>query len=244
MDNVEGKFIRTPPVVLNGSGVTENIHGYIRQLEVFDMDADGKSDIVTLDDSGEINILYGGTRKINETQTERIFTKRLVESGLGIRLSSEVRTDGGAFSYTGLVFPNQNTDASGNSFNPDNITGAINQGIIDNIVYYTYNYPFSITDQNIHTLIGSAVGGNMKKNPDGTYTDDAGNISYDAMSGSSLTGTIDYMQAVTNTALANEVLQMIENTNTLAGSGNADFSALGNTKKTGNKVFIRSPFVL
>lgn len=45
------------------------------------MDHDGKSDIVTLDDSGEINILYGTIREI-AGKKEPVFTKKLVESGL------------------------------------------------------------------------------------------------------------------------------------------------------------------
>jgi len=35
------------------------LSGAIIQAEVFDMDDDGKTDIVTLDDSGLIHIFYG-----------------------------------------------------------------------------------------------------------------------------------------------------------------------------------------
>jgi hypothetical protein len=34
------------------------LNGKITQAEVFDMDANGQSDIVTLDESGQINIFY------------------------------------------------------------------------------------------------------------------------------------------------------------------------------------------
>ena len=99
------------------------------------MDADGKTDIVTLDDSGEINILYGTTRYLNG-KTEHIFTKKLIESGLGMRLSKEARNDGGAFSYTSLKLPDQkalSTDTEG-------LSGSVNQTMIDNIIYYQFGY--------------------------------------------------------------------------------------------------------
>lgn len=35
------------------------LSGTIIQAEVFDMDADGKDDITTLDDAGQIHIFYG-----------------------------------------------------------------------------------------------------------------------------------------------------------------------------------------
>lgn len=93
------------------------------------MDADGKSDIVIMDDSGEINILYGAVRTIDGIQ-QHIFTKKLIESGLGMRLSSAIRMDGGAFSYTGLVLPIASTSTP----------NGVNQAMIDNLIYYQYNY--------------------------------------------------------------------------------------------------------
>lgn len=62
LDNIEGKFTRISPVIVNESGAPDSIHGQIEQMETFDMDADGKMDIITLDDSGEMNILYGTER--------------------------------------------------------------------------------------------------------------------------------------------------------------------------------------
>lgn len=151
------------------------------------MDADGKTDIVTLDDSGEINILYGSVRE-TAGKKERVFTKKLIESGLGMRLSKEVRNDGGAFSYTGLKFPDQGTEASGKPLDPVGLTGAVNQGMIDNIIYYQYNYRsdngMGLGKGKKDGAIGASVGANMKRNPDGTYAkdpdgnyiDDAGKI--------------------------------------------------------------------
>jgi len=67
--------------------------------------------------------------------------------------------------------------------------------------------------EQVDRAIGSSVGANMRRNPDGTYAkdaegnyiDDAGSVSYDAMSGSSLTGAIDYGQALQNSALAGDI---------------------------------------
>lgn len=139
LDNIEGKFARIAPVIINGSGALEDIHGYVQQLEVFDMDHDGKTDIITLDDSGEINILYGTIRE-TAGKKEHIFTKKLIESGLGMRLSREIRNDGGAFSYAGLKIPSDRTDSSADSVISEGVTGAVNQGLIDNVIYYQYAY--------------------------------------------------------------------------------------------------------
>lgn len=49
LDNIEGKFIRKDPIILSASGGVTALAGHIQQLEVFDMDHDGHSDIVTVD---------------------------------------------------------------------------------------------------------------------------------------------------------------------------------------------------
>ncbi len=103
------------------------------------MDADGKDDIVTMDDSGEINILYGTVRNVAGKE-EHVFTKKLIESGFGMRLSKEVRHDGGAFSFQGLKFPDQGSEPTGKSSNLSGLTGAVNQGMLDNLLYYKYAY--------------------------------------------------------------------------------------------------------
>lgn len=178
---------------MTDTGASDSIHGYIQQLEVFDMDADGKSDIVTLDDSGEMSILYGTVRNVNGKQ-EHVFTKKVVESGLGMRISKEVRNDGGAFSFSGLLYPDQGTEPSGKIVNPESTTGAVNQGMIDNIIYYQYAYQSDnlnrSAEEKKNTAIGSSAGANMKRNADGTYAkdakgnpiDDAGSMSFNAMS--------------------------------------------------------------
>lgn len=97
------------------------------------MDHDGYTDIVTVDDSGEINILYGGTRVVSDTNVEHIFTKKLIEPSIGIQLSPDVRNDGGAFTYEGLAYPEEPT------INTDDASGSVNQGLINNIIYYRIN---------------------------------------------------------------------------------------------------------
>lgn len=94
-----------------------------------------------------------------------------------MRLSKDIRNDGGAFSYTGLVFPDQGTDITGEKLDVENFTGAVNQGMIDNIIYYQYAYQSSsdtsTSEQKRNRAIGSSVGSNMKRNAGGTYAKDA-----------------------------------------------------------------------
>ncbi len=136
LDNNQGKFSRVSPVILGTDGKSETIGGYVQQLEVFDMDSDGKSDIVMLDDSGEINILYGTVRD-NAGKKEHIFIKKNIEKGLGMRLSQEQRNDGGAFSYDGLTFPLESKDAF---VETDASAGKVNQGMVNNLLYLKYTY--------------------------------------------------------------------------------------------------------
>lgn len=59
LDNTEGKFSQsTYPTLIDENGKPTSLKGKITQLEAFDMDGDGQMDIVTVDDSGELNILY------------------------------------------------------------------------------------------------------------------------------------------------------------------------------------------
>lgn len=98
------------------------------------MDHDGYTDIVTVDDAGELNILYGGSRLRNGV-SEHIFTKHLVDNGLGIQVSPNVRNDGGAFYYDGLpqISPTAVTSTD---------TGSLDstKAILDNMIYYQDTY--------------------------------------------------------------------------------------------------------
>ena len=51
------------------------------QLETFDMDRDGKLDLVISDDSGELNILYGSV-----DSTGLYFTKKTLDTNIGLKL--------------------------------------------------------------------------------------------------------------------------------------------------------------
>ncbi|RKW20498.1 VCBS repeat-containing protein [Candidatus Gracilibacteria bacterium] len=79
----------------------------IIEASVFDMDNDGKSDIVTLNEAGEVDIFYGGG-----TPAKPQFTKKNITTGLGLALSSDVRKSGGAMYFPGLYQPNLNMSAA------------------------------------------------------------------------------------------------------------------------------------
>ncbi len=141
VDNVAGKFTRKEPIIIDASGSVTALAGRIQQLEVFDMDHDGYSDIVTVDDAGELSILYGGVRSGSNGTQDHIFTKKLIDDGLGLKLSSETRNDGGAFYYQGLDYPTQLSTSTDTTA----LSGAVNQRMIDNLIYYRYNYNKTLT---------------------------------------------------------------------------------------------------
>lgn len=62
-----------------------SLSGSIIQAEAYDMDNDGKDDIVTLDDRGEIHIFYG-----SGTENTPSFTKKFIGDGYAIRLADTV----------------------------------------------------------------------------------------------------------------------------------------------------------
>lgn len=75
-----------------------SLSGVIIQAEAYDMDHDGKDDIITLDDAGEIHIFYGnGTAKNPE------FTKKFIGDGYAIELSNTATSHGGGVYYDGLI---------------------------------------------------------------------------------------------------------------------------------------------
>jgi hypothetical protein len=77
-----------------------NLSGRILQAEAFDMDKDGKQDIVLLDDSGNISIMYGwGTSKIPVFKNDALWLLSVPTA----QLNSTPRTDRGAIYYKGLV---------------------------------------------------------------------------------------------------------------------------------------------
>ncbi|NDK10028.1 VCBS repeat-containing protein [Candidatus Gracilibacteria bacterium] len=74
------------------------LDGSIIQAKSFDMDADGKDDIVTLDDAGLVHIFYGGG-----TSRAPVFTKKFVGDGQAIRISNQILEYGGAVYFDGLT---------------------------------------------------------------------------------------------------------------------------------------------
>ncbi|MBW7954446.1 VCBS repeat-containing protein [Candidatus Gracilibacteria bacterium] len=146
------------------------ISGKINQIVGFDMDLDGKMDLVILDDEGNIYIFYG-------TNTAGKFQKKLVGNGLGITLNGEKRKDLGAIYYDGLYQIKENNGQSnideGKKLleelekNKNNLSstskseGKINENLLDKLVFTQMNYtPFgkksnknNITDENGNKII-------------------------------------------------------------------------------------------
>ena len=69
----------------------------ILRTEVFDMDNNGVDDIVTLDDSGQINIFYGWGSALKP-----VFTKLLISDEYGIKLSPADRNEKALLYFDGL----------------------------------------------------------------------------------------------------------------------------------------------
>lgn len=97
LDNVEGKFTRKDAIVVDDADNLTTLRGKVVQLESYDMDGDGKTDLVTSDESGELNVLYGKT-----LDGQTVFTKKILDSDLALRLSSADRIDGGAVHFDGI----------------------------------------------------------------------------------------------------------------------------------------------
>ncbi|MDP2089997.1 MAG: FG-GAP-like repeat-containing protein [Candidatus Gracilibacteria bacterium] len=77
-----------------------SLAGRIVRAEKFDMDKDGKDDLVILDDFGELNIFYGGG-----SSNKPIFTKKRISAYHGVTLNSNTRNDGGLVFFDGLYQP-------------------------------------------------------------------------------------------------------------------------------------------
>lgn len=85
VDNSERKFSR-PNITLDGGAPVPR---HISQFRIYDMDSDTLDDIVYITASGELGILYGTTTVGN-------FTKKILDPTLGISLSEDPITTGGA----------------------------------------------------------------------------------------------------------------------------------------------------
>ncbi len=124
--------------------------GIINQIIWFDMDLDGKMDLVILDDAWDLYIFYGTSR-------EAIFDKKLVDSWLGVVLNQEPRKDGWAIYYDGLYqIPRDKTqenlvdseallkqleqNQANLSSSQTNQQNGINEALVDKLVFTQMNY--------------------------------------------------------------------------------------------------------
>lgn len=125
----------------------------LNQVAVADMNKDGKTDFVVLDELGELAIYYG-------TSTPGTFTKKVVETWLWVKIDGSKRTDGGALYFNGLYQLPQNTTQdyvldsenllkqfkeNGYSLqNPWDDELGVNENMVDKMIFTQLNYtPFS-----------------------------------------------------------------------------------------------------
>ncbi len=132
--------------------------GNISQIIWFDMDLDGRMDLVILDDMWDLYIFYG-------TQQEWIFQKKLVDSWLWIVLSKKSRKDRGALYYDWLYqIPRDKTqenlldseallkqleqNKATLSWSQNTSQNGINESLIDKLIFTQMNYtPVSARSQ-------------------------------------------------------------------------------------------------
>ncbi len=156
----------------------------IIRVRVFDMDNDGKDDIVTLDDSGEIHIFYGWG-----SSTSPRFTKLLVGNGYGLELNNEVKNNGGLIYFSSLYQMPQTPDNSSLLASNDaylaqlqkNISSwaditniyTINESYLDNLIFNQVSYtPVSLrnTKTNLWAINQSDISASYKESIDSLDT--------------------------------------------------------------------------
>ncbi len=118
---------------------------WVTQFKIYDMDADGKDDIVYLTESWELAILYG-------TVTPRTFTKKILESNLGVRLSGASEKSGWAIraTTTPLVYPSNVSSTS---------TGADENVLHDEVFYERPGVPVqTLPDPTVVTSDPNEIG--------------------------------------------------------------------------------------
>lgn len=94
IENTLGRFHRSEIVVRGGS-----IIGSIAQLESRDMDNDGTSDIILMSDAGELSVLYGTALREGDMP---VFTKKVLDTGLGLTLAETGSDGGGAVTHSNV----------------------------------------------------------------------------------------------------------------------------------------------
>lgn len=118
------------------------------QMELFDMDKDGKMDIVVSDDSGELNILYGTMSKDGGVT----FTKKLLDKNIGLKIGTGSINTGGAIRYDGIkeIVATEQKEyiARANAATDDNelLSAAEQIKLLDSKIYYQHSVPKIITN--------------------------------------------------------------------------------------------------
>ena len=230
IENRNGKFTRVPTKIyvgasgtgsVNGMAVPEtevSLGGAIMQMEFFDMDKDGKMDLVISDDSGELNILYG-------TMTPNggvAFTKKLLDKNIGLKMGTGSINTGGAIRYDGIkeIVATEQKEyiANADKATDDNaelLTAEEQTKLLDSKIYY---------QQSVSKQIASAAEAKNIRIANAVGTDDP------------------YTLEQSSAALTEKITQGIDTLQAKAASGSFDTSSLSNTTIEEQKTFLRSEF--
>lgn len=222
LDNKEGKFTRKEAIVVDQSDNLTALRGKVVQLESYDMDGDGKTDLVTTDESGELNVLYG---KVLDGQT--VFTKKILDSDLALRLTSADRIDGGAVTFDGIpqlknpTVPDQarylaESKALSAAGDEGGIPPEVMKANIDAKLYYVHAYQVAT----VYT--GAALNSQLESRLSTTIGNDPENPSSP------------------NTALQTQVMEAMSGAQAASGSGS--FNTSGTYNETKYLTFLRSEF--
>lgn len=222
LDNVEGKFVRKSAVVLDASDNPTHVRGKIVQLEAYDMDSDGKTDLVISDDSGELNVLYG---KVLDGKT--VFTKKVLDSDLGLRLAMADRKDGGAVYFNGLkqlqnpTEPDQERHLAESAAllaagDEGGIPPEVQTALIDSKIYYVhaYKFPVELTGSTLDSKLSERLSMSIGNDPENPTSP--------------------------NDALKEQVMAAMNDARANAGSG--FFNVSGTYDETRYKTFLKSEF--
>ncbi|MFZ3232395.1 MAG: VCBS repeat-containing protein [Patescibacteria group bacterium] len=222
LDNKEGKFTRKEAVIVDDKDNLTQIRGKIVQLETYDMDGDGKTDLVVSDESGELNVLYG---KVLNGET--VFTKNILDSDLALRLSSAERSDGGAVYFDGIpqlknpTVPDQarylaeskSLAAAGEG---ETIPPEVMRASVDAKLYYVHAYQVAV----------EYTGGTLNSQLEGRLSGAIGNDPENPSS--------------PNTALQKQVMDAMSGAQAASASGS--FKTSGTYNETRYKTFLKSEF--
>ncbi|EKE27248.1 MAG: hypothetical protein ACD_3C00233G0001 [uncultured bacterium (gcode 4)] len=182
LDNELGKFTRIKPIILDiANGKETALNWAIQQLELFDMDNDGKTDIVTVDDSGELNILYWAWKEVDKHKWKLVFFKKMIDNTLWMTLWTSVTKNWGAIYYDSLAQIKDSWDHAQHlsdsqsllsdfkswQWNADN--SEVLKTMLDKLVYYQEKYQdtasWSVSQAEKEKAILSAVWTDANGNP-------------------------------------------------------------------------------